>query len=92
MASLVAMLNSFIWNRAWTFEAKGKDRKSAQVLRFYMVSITGAVLNAGLYGFFFSAFYTFNRRILMAKVGAAAIVAVWNFFGQRYFAFKARTR
>jgi HAD superfamily phosphatase (TIGR01668 family) len=89
-ASLVAMLNSFIWNRAWTFEAKGKDRRSAQVVRFYVVSIAGSFLNASLYGVFYSAFYSMGRRILLAKAVAAAIVAIWNFLGQRFFAFKAR--
>lgn len=92
MASLVAMLNSFICNRAWTFEARGKDRRSAQVVRFYMVSISGSVLNAGLYGVFYSALYSLSARILFAKAIAAGIVAIWNFVGQRSFAFKARAK
>jgi HAD superfamily phosphatase (TIGR01668 family) len=90
VASLVAMFNSFFWNRLWTFEAKGKDRKSAQVFRFYVVSILGAFLNAGL----FSVFYNWlpGRKLLVAKMLAAILVAVWNFVGQRYFAFRARAR
>ena len=86
VASLVAMFNSFIWNRTWTFEAKGKDRKSAQVIRFYVVSIGGALLNAVLFSLFYA--HLPGRRILFSKVLAAAIVAVWNFLGQRFFAFR----
>jgi hypothetical protein len=89
MASFVAMFNSFLWNRAWTFEAKGKDRKSVQVRRFYMVAIPGALLNSALFGLFYNILA--GHTIIIAKVLAALISAVWNFAGQRYFAFRGRT-
>jgi HAD superfamily phosphatase (TIGR01668 family) len=87
VASFVAMFNSFFWNRLWTFEAKGKDRKSAQVVRFYIVSILGVLLNAAIFTFFYNNLP--GRRILFSKMLAAAIVAIWSFLGQRFFAFKA---
>ncbi len=90
-ASLVAMLNSYIWNRSWTFEAHGKDRRSAQIVRFFTVSISGAMLNAALFGALSGIMPgSQNTRIVGAKVVAAGIVAVWNFLGQRYFAFRER--
>jgi uncharacterized protein len=89
-ASLVAMYNSFVWNRAWTFEQKGSAEKLAHLRRFYAVSITGAVWNTII----FSAFVNIipghvNRSIAIAKVIAAFIVAIWNFLGQRYYAFRS---
>ena len=90
MASFVAMFNSFIWNRAWTFEAKGKARKSVQVQRFYMVAIPGALLNSALFGVFYNILA--GHTIILAKIFAAVISAVWNFAGQRYFAFRGRDK
>lgn len=91
IASFFAMLNSFVWNRLWTFEARGKDRKAAQAARFYAVSIIGSILNALL----FSAIYNqlphqARLSLAAAKVLAAFLAAFWNFFGQRYYAFRPR--
>ncbi len=85
LASFLAMFNSYFWNRLWTFEAKGKDSRLKQVQRFYAVAISGALLNALL----FSTFYT-GGTIILPKMLAAGIVAVWNFTGMRVFAFRAR--
>lgn len=88
-ASFIAMFNSFVWNRSWTFRVKGKAERLAQLRRFYTVSILGAVLNTLV----FSAFSNIisghpNRSLFLAKVIAAGVVAVWNFLGQRYYAFR----
>lgn len=89
MASFIAMFNSFIWNRSWTFKVKGKAERLAQLRRFYTVSILGAVWNTLI----FSAFSNIisghpNRSLLIAKMIAAGVVAIWNFMGQRYYAFR----
>jgi len=86
-ASLFAMFNSFVWNRLWTFEAT-KGNKRTQMVRFYAVSILGVLLNSCIY----TALYAVlpNRQVVLSKFVAAIIVAIWNFIGQRYFAFKAK--
>jgi uncharacterized protein len=89
LASVIAMLNSFIWNRKWTFRVKGRAERLAQLRRFYTVSILGAVWNTLI----FSALSNIisghpNRSLLVAKVIAAGVVAIWNFLGQRYYAFR----
>jgi uncharacterized protein len=90
LASFVAMFNSFVWNRAWTFEQRGKDERLAHLRRFYAVSICGALLNALAFSTFFNLIP--GHRILYAKIPAAMLVAVWNFLGQRYYAFKPRDK
>jgi hypothetical protein len=87
VASLFAMFNSFIWNRIWTFEAT-KGNRSAQMARFYAVSIFGSFLNAGIFQLLYKALP--GQQILASKVVAALIVAVWNFTGQRTFAFRTK--
>jgi hypothetical protein len=87
LAAFFAMTNSFIWNRAWTFEVKGKANRNAQMRRFYIVSILGQVINVG----FFSALYNImpGHQLGIPKVVGAGIAAVWNFLGQRFYAFRS---
>lgn len=91
VASFVAMFNSFVWNRMWTFEAKGKEKRLAQLHRFYLVSILGAVINSFIFSLFFNGlFASSGHRTLYAKALSALIVAVWNFTGQRLYAFRSK--
>jgi len=88
LASFFAMFNSFVWNRLWTFEAQGQDRRSRQMIRFYTVSVLGALLNANIFGQMYEVIPAHPAQsILLAKVVSAAVVAVWNFLGMRYFVF-----
>lgn len=89
LASLIAMFNSFIWNRSWTFRVKGKAERMAQLRRFYGVSIMGAVWNTIITSALSNIIPGHpTRSLVLAKVIAAGFVAVWNFLGQRYFAFR----
>jgi putative flippase GtrA len=89
VASFIAMFNSFILNRKWTFEAAGNHPTLTQIHRFYTVAILGAILNAILFGVFLNLIGEHhNGALLQAKVIATIFVAFWNFFGQRYYTFR----
>ena len=89
VGAFVAMFVSFILNRAWTFEARGKARRNAQAARFYAVAIVGAILNSLLFSAFYNAMASHEGgAILAANVAAAVLTAAWNFLGQRFFAFR----
>ncbi len=90
LASFIAMFNSYFWNRLWTFEAKGQENRLAQIQRFYAVAITGAILNALIFGALYSALT--GAPIILPKMIAAGIVATWNFTGMKLFAFRARSK
>jgi HAD superfamily phosphatase (TIGR01668 family) len=87
LASFIAMFNSYFWNRLWTFEAKGKDSRLKQIQRFYAVAITGALLNALLFSTFYS--WLHGGTIIVPKMLAAGLVAIWNFTGMKVFAFRS---
>ncbi len=90
LASFFAMFNSFFFNRLWTFEARGKAHKAEQAARFYAVAILGAILNALVFSAVYNGLSThLGHTLLLAKIAAAGIVAIWNFVGQRTFAFRA---
>jgi hypothetical protein len=89
IASFVAMFNSFVWNRYWTFSVRRSEQRTKQLRRFYEISIVGAIINAFITTAVFNALSNHsNKSLLLAKVAAAAIVAVWNFVGQRFYAFR----
>jgi len=91
IASLVAMFNSFVWNRSWTFRVKNRAERMAQLRRFYTVSILGNVWNVLIFSALSNVIAGHpNRSLIVAKVIAAGVVAIWNFLGQRYYAFRVR--
>lgn len=87
--SAVAIVNSFIWNRLWTFRIRGEDGRGEQFKKFLLISLLGMVLNVVI--------STIGKWLIplepkagaqLATVIAAGVVAFWNFFGQRLYAFK----
>jgi len=89
IANFIAMFNSFIWNRSWTFNVGGKQDRIAHLIKFYLVSIIGWIFT------FVIASFTINllkndssKSVIIAQIVAAIIVAFWNFGGQRFYAFK----
>lgn len=91
VAAGVAILNSFVWNRRWTFRAVEKEERARQFGRFLVISLIGLGLNATLTTFFKVVLPGEEKMTLrIAIVLAAACVAVWNFTGQRLYAFKRK--
>ncbi len=90
VAASVAMFNSFMLNRSFTFRVKSESGKGKQLAKVYVVGYVGMALNilisTGLYNVIPG-----HRRVSLAlsAVIAAIVVAMWNFVGQRYFAFRA---
>ena len=89
VAASLAIVNSFIWNRLWTFEIRGKEQRLSQFRRFVLISVIGLVLNVLITSGLNNILPGHRQYSLaIAKVVAAGIVAFWNFAGQRYYAFK----
>lgn len=89
----VAILNSFFWNRAWTFRIRGREEAAAQLRRFVLVSLVGLGLNVMLSTVFFRLIPgTEKSSARIATILAAVVVAFWNFAGQRLYAFRQRRK
>lgn len=84
-----AIINSFFWNRRWTFSIRGAEERARQFHRFVIVSVIGIVLNV-LVGSGINHMLPGNSKAeaRLATVLAALIVASWNFTLQRVWAFK----
>lgn len=92
LTSGIAMFNSFIWNRRWTFKIKGKEDRHKQLVKFFAVSIAGVGLNVLIA----SSLSTIipghpTRSWAIASAVATIAVAFWNFSGQKLWAFRKKT-
>lgn len=95
----IAAVNSYFWNKFWTFKKSGKAEKTeikkngGELLQFLMVSVVGFGINVGVASFVVSSIgrhVGFNEKI-WANIGAiiATLCAMaWNFFGYKFIVFK----
>lgn len=91
----VAIINSYIWNKFWSFGEKNTDEGVVrkQFFQFVTVSIIGLILNTLIVDIL-------NNRIggpvgietttwtVITKASASIVVLVWNFIGYKFFVFK----
>lgn len=85
----LAILNSFFWNRRWTFRIKGRDRALKQFHRFIWVTVSGMGLNLLISTLLNNVIAGHpNRSWAVATLVATAVVAFWNFSGQKFWAFR----
>ena len=89
---LVAVSNSYFWNRSWVFESKGKDVKK-EGMKFFLVSVGGLIVNVTIA----SLVVNLGGKILdlpfqilgnLGALGAVVGSMFWNFFGYKFFVFK----
>jgi putative flippase GtrA len=86
VAWLVAVLNNFVLNRHWTFDASG-DRAHRQAVRFLLVSLAAEVFSLLLLTLFVEV-------VGIAKIPAQALAVggsmPLNFLGNKLWSFRAR--
>ncbi len=94
ISSGIATINSFIWNRRWTFRIRGREARIHQFAKFVTVNIIGMFLNATLTTLFVRPFLPKPTRLefMMAQAGATALVFFWNFFANKYWTFRTPSR
>jgi len=96
IAGSVAVLNSYYWNRKFTFQ-KQTDANVGEFGAFLFVSIVGLVINTTVL-FILTTFVTpfagitEEQFLTLAKIISIFISLFWNFFGYKLFVFKKRTQ
>ena len=87
----LALVNSFYWNRRWTFRIVGPDERGRQFRRFVLISVVGLGLNVVLTTIFNHILPLEHKNALrVATLLAVFFVAIWNFGGQKLYAFKQK--
>jgi len=89
----IAAVNSYFWNKYWTFDKRGTKPEGKEFIKLYIVTGAGFFLNIGISTFIFKNVDPLFGLELGAwgifAAGMAAFVSfVWNFVGYKFLVFK----
>lgn len=84
VAFLVASVNSFMWNKYWTFGDKTGNWKTQ--LPFYLIVVTVGVGISDAFIYIFSLIFGWDINIV--KIASIAAVFLWNFLAPKFLIFK----
>ncbi|MBI2637344.1 MAG: GtrA family protein, partial [Candidatus Sungbacteria bacterium] len=89
---IIAVLNSYYWNKSWVFEDSAEQRSHSDFGLFLLVSVSSLFVNS-LIVFVITTYipHLFGLNDIQwanfAKVIAALASFVWNFTGYKLFVF-----
>jgi putative flippase GtrA len=88
IAYSAGIINSFLWNKHWTFSAGGTNRWKREALLFLAVSVFSLAVNNGGLFLLRSVFSgTSLVHVGVHKLGTTIVTMTLNFFGYRFLAF-----
>lgn len=92
---IIAVVNSYYWNKYWTFATGVASKTQAEFVQFFLVSVVGFFINVGLSTYVFKAIPPIGGMssdqwgLTGAAIGSAAGLA-WNFVGYKFIVFKEK--
>ncbi len=90
---IVANINSYYWNKYWTFAAQTTKKTETEFVQFFIVSLIGFVTNVLTASYIFKSMHPAGGLSIdqWSIIGAAAgSIAgfLWNFLGYKFIVFK----
>lgn len=87
---VVTVVNSFFWNKYWTFQ------KSGNFFLFFLVVFGSFLLNVGIASFMVNTIgvvdgFSAKQWDNIAALSSLVLVLTWNFLGMKYIVFKKRS-
>lgn len=80
----IAVINSFIWNRRWTFRSQDPNQMR-QFSKFLTIALIGLGLNTLI---MYIVVTVLNQQPIAGLVAASAIVVFWDFLANKFYTFK----
>lgn len=85
IAFIIATLNSYTWNRRWTFRAG--PHRNERLLKFFLVQLVGLTINLLILSFLVE-YGGLEDHKLVAQIIANAFVVLSNFLGNKFWTFQ----
>jgi len=90
---LAATVNSYFWNKYWTFEKKERKPGPKEFIKFLIITTIGFLINVGIASFVVNVIgpQFGMTEVTWGNIGAFAAVFVawiWNFIGVKFIVFK----
>lgn len=86
IAYMVSTINSFLWNRSWTFRSQIKSHKT--IMPFILLSFASVAINTGT---MYVCLTALHLNELVSLVIATFVVFAWNFTTSKYLVFQQYT-
>jgi len=83
---LVAVTNSYYWNRRWTFRSNDAKRVS-QYSKFLIVNLFGMAINTGVLSLLV---YKGHLYDVFAKICAVVVAMFWNYIINKIWVFRTK--
>lgn len=92
---IVANINSYFWNKHWTFGASGKT-SAKEFGEFFGVSLVGFGINIAIASLVVNVMgapqaISSARWANIGALSATVISLIWNFIGYKFFVFKKKS-
>lgn len=92
-AFVVAVVNSYVWNKYWVFRASQSGGGSGEFIKFVLVNLVGFLINVGAASFVVNVIGApiGISPSVWANIGAVSAVFItlfWNFIGMKFIVFK----
>lgn len=89
----IATVNSYLWNKFWTFEKKETQGAGTEFVKFYLVTAIGLCINVGAFHIVINIIkpqfgLSVSIWALVGTIVAALASAVWNFLAYKIVVFK----
>jgi len=90
---IIANINSYFWNKHWTFEKKSAGKSGVEFFQFFVVSVVGFLVNVIVASYVFKSIPAIGSLtndqwgLIGAAAGSIAGLA-WNFLGYKFWVFK----
>ncbi len=90
---LFAVVNSYFWNKYWTFEDPDNSEWAKQFIKFFAISGVAFLINVGVASVIVNVIGPFGKiaPVLWANFGALVsliITLLWTFLGYKFIVFK----
>lgn len=89
---IISNINSYYWNKYWTFHQEG-DSATSEFAKFFVVSVIGFVINVVVASLVFQAGHSISALSsdqwgLIGAASGSVAGLLWNFIGYKFLVFK----